>query len=480
MLEICIDNIEDIKICNEYKDIIGRIELNSSLNDGGLTPTLSLLKNARKLCNNNISIISMLRLRAGDFYYTDDEFNVMYEDAIEILKYADGIAFGALNKDDSIDLEKTQKILDLCRKNNKEFVFHRAIDVTKDYFKSIKLLNDIRIDRVLTSGHEKNALLGLKNIKKIIADFEILVGCGINTKNINNFKGYDIHGSFSKKINSSFGTRSEVCKKNLEKLRKSNFFKKSNTLFIHGAGIGNNKDGNSLTEFIDNPILLNFKYNQNLPIIKDIQNLLNIQIYGDDAIQHIINHKFSSDDIKYISGHSVGAYNVLKAFANGIINPKNIFERIYPQKVDLLELGAPRIDEIAKYIDEASKRAEYVLIELIEGDKLELDFDINSLAAIQYGNRSVEYFNEIFKNRTLPKNVFVLKIRKVEHNNDYLDNVLTNHAKLFRKNTTINKEIKRVRMEFIEIIKNKSIHKYMKLKKLKELELEFNHSEKYE
>ncbi len=481
MLEICIDNIEDVKTCNKYKDIIGRIELNSSLMAGGITPTINLLKRTRELLDKDITIISMIRLRPGDFYYTDEEFNVMYEDAKEILKYSNGLVFGALNKDDTIDIEKTTKILDLCRKNNKEFVFHRAIDVCKDYFEAIKILDGLRVDRILTSGHKENALLGLENIKNIEADFEVLVGCGINCNNVHEFQSFDIHGSFSKKVDSSFGPKSVLCENNLEKLRKTNIFKKSNTLFIHGAGINaSKKDGNSINEFVKNPTLLNFKYNQNLPIIKDLQEILNIQLYGEDAVNYIVNHNFESDDIKYVSGHSVGAYNVLKAFSNGIINPNNIFERIYPEKVDLIELGAPRIDEVQKYIDKASKRSEFVLIELIQDDKLEIDFkSLDSLAAIQYGDRSVEKFNEIFKNIELPKNVFVLKIPKVEHGNEYLDNVLTNHAKLFRKNTLINNKIKRVRIEFIEIIKNKKISKYMKLKKLKELEVEFNKEQAY-
>ncbi len=481
MLEICIDNINDVKTCNEYKDIIGRIELNSALIAGGLTPTMNLLKNTRKLLDNNISIISMIRLRSGDFYYTDEEFNIMYEDAKEILKYSDGLAFGALNKDDSIDIEKTKKILDLCRSQHKEFVFHRAIDVCDDYFKAINILNGLRVDRVLTSGHESNALLGLENIRKIKSDFEILVGCGINCDNIFEFTDFDIHGSFSKKIDSSFGPKSVLCSNNLKKLRESNIFKKSNTLFIHGAGINaTQKDGNSLKEITKNPTLLNFRYNENLPIINDIQNLLNIQMYGNDAVKYIINHKFESDDMKYVSGHSVGAYNVLKAFASGILNPNNIFERIYPEKVDLIELGAPRIDELSKYIDKVAKKSKYVLIELIENDKLEIDIkNIDSIAAIQYGDRSVEYFNELFNEKELPLNVFVLKIKKIKHGSEYLDNVMTNHANLFRSGTQINNKIKRIRTEFIEIIKNDKLHRYSKLKKLKELEDEFNKEQGY-
>lgn len=224
-LEICIDNIEDIKICNKYAKYISRIELNMALSAGGLTPTLELLKEARKLLDPSIKIMCMIRIRSGHFYYSDWEFNVMKKDAISLIKYCDGLVFGALNSDNSIDIQKTKEIIKICKEFNKEFVFHRAIDVTKDYFKSLEILENLKIDRLLTSGHEKTAEIGINNLKKIKCNFELLAGCGINPDNIYLFKDFQVHGSFSKIIETNFGYFSIIDEEKLIKIIESGLFK---------------------------------------------------------------------------------------------------------------------------------------------------------------------------------------------------------------------------------------------------------------
>ncbi|WP_068267776.1 copper homeostasis protein CutC [Caviibacter abscessus] len=217
-IEICLQNIDDIILVNKY-ECISRIELNSAIEVGGLTPDINLLKNARKVSNKKI--ISMIRIRSGNFIYTDNEFEIMLESAKNIINYCDGLAFGALNEDLTIDVEKTKKIINLCRENNKEFVFHRAIDIVKDYKKSIELLDKLGVDRILTSGHEVDAVLGFENIKRLNTKCEILIGSGINIENINLFNGYNIHGTFSKRVDSKlFGYYLKVDEKILDKIDK--------------------------------------------------------------------------------------------------------------------------------------------------------------------------------------------------------------------------------------------------------------------
>lgn len=149
MIEICLQNIDDILLVNKYKDIVSRIELNSALELGGLTPSINLLKEVRKM--TDIKIISMLRPRGGDFVYSDLEFKLIIKQFKSIIKYCDGVAFGALNEDGQIDIKKTKKIISLCKKYNKEFVFHRAVDETKDYISSIKKIDELGATRILTS-----------------------------------------------------------------------------------------------------------------------------------------------------------------------------------------------------------------------------------------------------------------------------------------------------------------------------------------
>lgn len=215
MFELCIQNIDDVVIAEKYKKIINRIELNSAIEVGGLTPDIEILKIAKQ--KTTIPIIAMLRVRSGDFIYTDLEFVAMYESAKNLLKYADGIAFGALNDDNTIDIDKTKKILNLCKKYKKEFVFHRAIDVSKNYLENIKMLDNMGVDRILTSGHKKNIELGFDNIKYIKTKCEILIGSGINTTNYKKFINFNIHGTFSKKVKSKlFGYYLKLDENNLK------------------------------------------------------------------------------------------------------------------------------------------------------------------------------------------------------------------------------------------------------------------------
>lgn len=203
-LEICCGNIEDVKIANYFP--IKRIELNQGLSIGGLTPSYSLFNESIKI--SNVDIICMIRLREGNFVYTDDEFNIMYNDAKFFLENgASGIVFGFLTNDNEIDITKTKKMISLAKEYNKEAIFHRAIDVTNSYFDSLDILKSLNIDRILTSGHEKNAILGIDNLKKALKNYPIIIGCGINDENLNYFinLGFnEIHGSFSKIIRNDY------------------------------------------------------------------------------------------------------------------------------------------------------------------------------------------------------------------------------------------------------------------------------------
>ena len=66
--------------------------------------------------------------------------------------------------------------------------FHRAIDLTKFYKRSIKTCIKLGIDRILTSGRKKTAFEGMDEIREIVQKFgdqiEIMAGSGICTENL--------------------------------------------------------------------------------------------------------------------------------------------------------------------------------------------------------------------------------------------------------------------------------------------------------
>ena len=184
VIEICTGSYFDA--LNAFKGGAKRIELNSALTLGGLTPSLSSLILTKQ--NTSLKVICMIRNRAGGFCYSEEDFGQMMMDAKLLLeKGADGLAYGFLNEDKTIDIEKTKIMTSLVKEYQKEAVFHRAFDITPNPYQAIETLIDLKVDRVLTSGQKAKAIDGLALISDLQTRYgnkiEILAGAGVNSTN---------------------------------------------------------------------------------------------------------------------------------------------------------------------------------------------------------------------------------------------------------------------------------------------------------
>lgn len=203
ILEVCCGSYEDAVNATMAK--ADRIELNSALYMGGLTPSMAtFLKCKEKL---TIPIICMVRNRGAGFNYSSLEKEIMFLDAkIFLDNKADGIAFGFLNDDLTIDIENTKKMVTLIHSYNKEAVFHRAFDVCTDLFTSMETLISLKVDRVLTSGGYVSVLEGRETLKRLQERYkskiQILMGGGINEGNLKKLleetQIYQVHSSCKK------------------------------------------------------------------------------------------------------------------------------------------------------------------------------------------------------------------------------------------------------------------------------------------
>lgn len=200
LFEVCCGSLEDV--ITAEKNGAHRVELNSSLFLGGLTPSLGTLKKSKEY--TKLPIICMIRCRGAGFNYSTLDLETMLLDARILLENgADGIAFGALNDDFTIDVESTRKFVELTHSFNKEFVFHRAIDCTNDIIKGFDDLISLKVDRVLTGGTFNQAMDGHEVLNFLNKNFnkqiEILVGGGVNSSNILELveltKCYQFHSS---------------------------------------------------------------------------------------------------------------------------------------------------------------------------------------------------------------------------------------------------------------------------------------------
>ena len=183
LIEVCCGSADDA--IEAEKGGAARVELNSSLFFGGLTPSLGSVIEAKNRLD--IPVIVMIRPRGGGFCYTQAEMAVMLHDARLAIEYgADGLAFGILTQDGLIDRDRCRQIVELV--GDKEAVFHRAFDVTPDPLEALDQLVELGIKRILTSGQAPSVPEGAGLLKELIGcagdRIEILPGGGIRHHNI--------------------------------------------------------------------------------------------------------------------------------------------------------------------------------------------------------------------------------------------------------------------------------------------------------
>ena len=200
IIEVCAESYEYAE--KAEKAGADRIELCKHLHLDGLTPNY---KTAKKTIDNlNIPVFVLIRPRHGDFNYSEKEFELMKTDIIKFKEMGcKGIVSGILNNDNTIDIKRTNELVNLSRPL--EFTFHRAFDVVTDPLKELEKLIQLGVERVLTSGQKNKAIDSLEfleELKKISKNrIVIMPGSGINKSNIMNFKSFnEIHGSFKDEI----------------------------------------------------------------------------------------------------------------------------------------------------------------------------------------------------------------------------------------------------------------------------------------
>jgi copper homeostasis protein len=87
----------------------------------------------------------MIRIRRGDFNYSDDEVDGMIEDVNYFKSYgADGIVFGCLDRGNQIHVGNCRKIVSAWG-SEKPITFHRAFDETdkNDLEKNVDIIGGL-------------------------------------------------------------------------------------------------------------------------------------------------------------------------------------------------------------------------------------------------------------------------------------------------------------------------------------------------
>ncbi len=198
IIEIVVYNMESALKAQEGN--ADRIELCDNPSEGGTTPSYGTIKSVRQ--NVTLDVFVMIRPRGGDFHYSNDDFHTMKRDIDQCQKLSvDGVVFGILNADGTIDKKRCKELIDRARPL--KVTCHRAFDMTRDPVEALEDCIEVGFDRILTSGQKPKAIDGVDLIAELIIKangrIAIMPGAGVNENTVEEIvsktKAKEIHFS---------------------------------------------------------------------------------------------------------------------------------------------------------------------------------------------------------------------------------------------------------------------------------------------
>lgn len=181
-LEVCTNSVQST--INAANAGAKRVELCSNLEQGGTTPSAGMILAATQL---DIDTFALIRPRAGDFLYTDTEYETIKSDILFCKENGcKGVVVGFLTKDGKVDEERTKEIAVLAKPM--EVTFHRAFDCVANPSEALEKIIASGYTRLLTSGLAMKAIDGKQQLQQLVQQangrISIMAGSGINKDNI--------------------------------------------------------------------------------------------------------------------------------------------------------------------------------------------------------------------------------------------------------------------------------------------------------
>ncbi len=183
IFEVCAFNIQSAIIAQRAG--AARVELCDNPIEGGTTPSYGTIRQTREKIS--ILLYPILRPRSGNYFYDDDEFEIIRKD-IGICKElgCDGISVGIQTIDSQIDVERLKKIVQWASPMG--VTCNRAFDAAPDPLSALEDIISTGCERILTSGQAEGAPMAGKLLGQLVQQagdrIIIMPGAGINSGNI--------------------------------------------------------------------------------------------------------------------------------------------------------------------------------------------------------------------------------------------------------------------------------------------------------
>ncbi|MCP4661152.1 MAG: copper homeostasis protein CutC [bacterium] len=183
LIEVCLDSADSAVAARQGG--ARRVELCDNLIEGGTTPSAGMIAATRRAVDIGLQV--MIRPRGGDFCYSPRELEAMLHDIATARELgADGLVFGALTGDGTIDRATTRELIAAARPL--AVTFHRAFDMTRDPIAALDTLLELGVERLLTSGQEATVADGVELVAELVRragdQLVVMPGCGITPRNV--------------------------------------------------------------------------------------------------------------------------------------------------------------------------------------------------------------------------------------------------------------------------------------------------------
>ncbi len=182
-LEACVGSVACGKMVNALG--VNRIEFCANLEIGGTSPSIASFSLLKAECECDINIL--IRPRAGDFLYTEEEFQTMLAEIAQFKALgADGFVVGVLTKEGTLDAPRMQQAI--AAAGGLPVTLHRAFDMCADTFKTLDLAAQLGVNTILTSGQASDGVQGIPALQQLQAynagRVELMACGGVNAEKI--------------------------------------------------------------------------------------------------------------------------------------------------------------------------------------------------------------------------------------------------------------------------------------------------------